>query len=459
MHPASYKDNSGFIFQQEGIFYRFINPVYEVHYARLMDSGLYDELVKKAMLIAHREIAETDKFPVTGGRVLLPEQLLFISYPYEWSFDMWKDAALLTLQIATAAIQKGMILKDATPFNIQFVNGGLLFIDTLSFENYEAGKPWIAYRQFSECFLGPLLLMHYCHPDTNKLFTVYPNGIPIDLLASLLPKSSKWNMNTQLHIHLQAKFSGKSKPRPNGSAGREKSDAENNFTQQKLQLLLKGLESFVQKLSPKKIKTTWDDYYTGTIPGDDYLQAKTKLVQSFISDIDFKSVIDLGANDGHFSLLFGEDNQVVATDADSNCINQIYLKIKKENRTNILPLINNLTTPSPAIGWANTERESITSRLKADLVLALALVHHLAIANNVPLQFIANWLQPMANNLIIEFVPKSDEKVKLLLQNRADIFNGYDLENFKSIFAEKYTIIKEEKVGNTGRVLFLMKRK
>ena len=449
-NPASYRDTSGFIFKQDGTIYRYIHPRYELHYAQLMSSGLYAELVKRNQLVAHKEITDTSGFDFNDGKVLLPEQIPFISYPYEWSFDMWKDAALLTLKIATAAIQKGMILKDATPFNIQFVNGKPLFIDTLSFENYEAGKPWIAYRQFSECFLGPLLLMHYCHPDTNKLFTVYPNGIPIDLLVSLLPKSSKWNLNTQLHIHLQAKFSGKSK---------QKAGTENNFTQKKLELLLKGLESFVQKLSPKKIKTTWDDYYTDTILGDDYLQAKTKLVQSFISDIDFKSVIDLGANDGHFSLLFGEDKQVVATDADSNCINQLYLKIKKENRTNILPLVNNLTTPSPAIGWANGERESITARLKADLVLALALVHHLAIANNVPLQLIADWLQPMANNLVIEFVPKSDEKVKLLLQNRADIFNGYDLENFKSGFAEKYTIIKEEKVGNTSRVLFLMKRK
>ena len=450
MHPASYRDNSGFIFQQHGKFYRYIFPVYETHYASLMSSGLYDVLVKKQWLIAHEEISEIKRFDFADGRVLLPQQIPFISYPYEWSFDMWKDAALLTLQIAGIAINKGIILKDATPFNIQFYKGKPVFIDTLSFENYEQGKPWIAYRQFCECFLGPLLLMHYCHPDTSKLFAVYPNGIPMDVLVSLLPKSSKWNLNTQLHIHLQAKFSGKAKP---------KAGAQNNFTQQKLQLLLKGLESFVQKLSVKKIKTTWDDYYTDTILGDDYLQAKTKLVQSFISGIDFKTVIDLGANDGHFSLLFNEDKLVIPTDSDSNCINQLYVQIKKEGRKNLLPLVNNLTTPSPAIGWANAERESMSTRFKADLVLALALIHHLAIANNVPLQLIADWLQPMGAYLIIEFVPKSDEKLKLLLQNRKDIFDDYSLENFKAIFTAIFEIVKEEKVGNTNRVLFLMKRK
>ncbi len=449
-HPASYRDTAGFIFKRDGLIYRYVHPRYDMHFTRLMESGLYEELVTKAKLIAHADMTPSGMFDFPEGKVLLPEQVHFISYPYEWSFDMWKDAALLTLNIARAALKKEMILKDATPFNIQFVNGKPLFIDTLSFENYEPGKPWVAYHQFSECFLGPLLLMHYCHPGTHKIFTVYPNGIPMDILVSLLPKRSRWNINTLMHIHLQAKFSGKK----NKQAG----NTENNFSKQKLELLLKGLESFVQKLSPKKIKTTWDNYYSDTILGDDYLHAKTTLVTSFITQVEYNTVIDLGANEGHFSLLFAADKNVIAADADTNAVNELYLKIKKEGQKNILPLVNDLTSPSAAIGWNNTERESITSRLKADLVLALALVHHIAIANNIPLALIADWLQPMGEYLIIEFVPKTDEKVKLLLQNRKDIFDDYNLENFKTIFTTKYSIVKEEKVGNTDRILFLMKR-
>lgn len=450
IHPASYRDNSGHIFRHEGLVYRYIHPAYILHYRKLMNSGLYEELVKKTKLIPHEELTDSSRFNITEGIVLLPEQVPFISYPYEWSFDMWKDAALLTLHIALASLQKDMILKDATPFNIQFHHGKPVFIDTLSFEQYEAGKPWIAYRQFCECFLAPLLLMHYCHPDTARIFTLYPNGIPMDVLVSLLPKRSRWNMNTFLHVHLQAKLSGKQK---------QKTTGETNFSKQKLELLLKGLEGFVQKLSLKKTKTTWDDYYTDMILGDDYLQAKTALVKAFMGDMHFTTAIDLGANDGHFSLLLGDDKTVIATDADHNCINELYLNNRKQGRQHILPLINNLGTPSPAIGWNNTERESMTSRLQADLVLALALVHHLAIAHNVPLPLLAAWLQPMGAYLIIEFVPKSDEKVKLLLQHRKDIFDGYTLEDFKAIFAEKYNIIKEEQVGRTGRTLFLMKRK
>ncbi|MGB4844119.1 MAG: hypothetical protein WBP16_06625, partial [Ferruginibacter sp.] len=202
---SSYRDTDGFVFEQQDKIYRYVHPRYQQHYDRLMNSGLYDELIKKGWLIAHQEIEDITAFGFTKGKVLLPEQLPFISYPYEWSFDMWKDAALLTLQLAAASLKKEMSLKDATPFNIQFVNGRPVFIDTLSFENYTAGKPWVAYRQFCECFLAPLLLMHYCHPDTNKLFAVYPNGIPLDVLISLLPAKSKWNVNTFLHIHLQHK--------------------------------------------------------------------------------------------------------------------------------------------------------------------------------------------------------------------------------------------------------------
>lgn len=448
--PSSYRDNDGFVFEQDGKIYRRIQPGYEPHYDRLMNSDLYDELVKNGKLIAHAEATAAISAQFKDGRVLLPDQLLFISYPYEWSFDMWKDAALCTLQVASTSLKKDMVLKDATPFNIQFVQGRPVFIDTLSFEIYEEGNPWVAYRQFCESFLAPLLLMHYCHPNTGKLFTVYPNGIPIDLLVTLLPKRSKWNMNTFLHIHLQAKLSTNKK---------RSSATGNKFSKQKLEILLKGLEDFVKKLSARKVKTTWDDYYSGTILGEEYLKAKTSLVKSYIDGTGFKTVIDLGANDGHFSFLFDPVTKVIATDADINCINELYLKIKKESRTNILPLVNDLTTPSPAIGWNNAERDSISNRLKADLVLALALVHHLAIAKNVPLQMIADWLHPMAENLIIEFVPKTDEKVKLLLQNREDIFEEYSLDNFKAIFAGKYLIVKEDTIGNTGRVLFLMKRK
>jgi len=450
-HPSSYKDNDGFIFKHGEKYYRCINATYYNDYSHLMQSGLYAQLTKKKWLIDHEVISNDPELQFADATIILPRQISTITYPYEWSFAMWQDAALLTLNIAKDAIEKEMLLKDATPFNIQFVNSRPLFIDTLSFEKYDAAKPWVAYRQFCECFIAPLLLQQYCHIEMGRLFTIYPNGIPLEILKSLLPRKAKWNLHNYLHVYLQASVKpGKQK---------DSTAATKKFSKQKMLLLLNGLTDYVAKLRPKKSKTTWDDYYGGTILSDAYLKEKTKLVQSFLHTVPFSSIVDLGANDGHFSLLFkNTPAQIVAVDADANCINDLYARLKKEKIHNILPIINTLNTPSPAIGWNNAERAAFSERIKGDMIFALALVHHLAIACNVPLQLIADWLAPMGKYLLIEFVPKPDEKVQLLLQNREDIFDAYTITDFEAVFAKKYSILKQEKITGTERVLYLMQR-
>jgi hypothetical protein len=448
--PSSYRDNDGFVFKKNDTYYRLIKPSYFSHYEVLMNSGLYKALTDAGRLVKHEEIDASSFSQAIDGKIILPEQIPFISYPYEWSFDMWRDAAIITLKIAAQALEYGMILKDATPFNIQFFKGRPVFIDTLSFEKYEEGTSWIAYHQFCECFLGSLLLMHYGHRDLGKLFLVYPNGIPLDIIKSLLPLKSKFNVHVYLHIWLQAKMA--SKPEGEGSTKKE-------FAKQKLVTLLNGLISFVNGLSQKQMKSVWDDYYTDTILGNQYLDAKKVLVEKFVDSISIKNVIDLGANDGYFSLLLKDKAEnIIATDFDSNCINELYRKIRKDKIRNIVPLVTTLNVPSPAIGWNNEERNSLTQRLHADVVLVLALVHHLAIGVNIPLSFIVKWLSEMGTYLIIEFVPKSDEKVKQLLKNREDIFDDYNLISFQNKFSEYYEFLMEEKIGNTDRVLFLMKK-
>ena len=416
-----------------------------------MQDGLYGLLTKKNWLVSHVEILDAE-LQFADALIILPRQIPVITYPYEWSFAMWQDAALLTLNIAKESIEKGMLLKDATPFNIQFLNGSPIFIDTLSFEIYSPERPWIAYRQFCECFLAPLLLQQYCHADMNKIFTLYPNGIPLEILISLLPKKAKWNLHNYLHIYLQATTVTQ--------ADKTKiAKAATKFSKQKLLLLLNGLITYVARLHVKKAKTNWDDYYASTILSDEYLQEKTKLVTSFLSTISYSSIIDLGANDGHFSLLFKNTaTEIIAVDGDANCINKLYSTIRNQKIKNILPLINTLHTPSPAIGWNNAERASFNERIKGDVVLSLALIHHLAIANNLPFQFIAEWFALMGKYLLIEFVPKKDEKVQLLLQNRQDIFTDYTVTNFENVFSKKFKIVQQQKIKGTERMLYLMEK-
>ncbi|MBS1513324.1 MAG: class I SAM-dependent methyltransferase [Bacteroidetes bacterium] len=450
-YPASYRDRDGFIFKYNNQFYRCINKTYFSQYQHLMDSGLYDLLVKKKWLIAHEEVKDKPEWNSEEYRVIYPQQIAYVSYPYEWSFEMWKDAALLTLDIALTAMEKGMLLKDATPFNIQFVQGKPVFIDTLSFELYDAAKPWIAYRQFCECFIAPLLLQKYADASMNHFFQLYPNGIPLQLVQELLPAKAKWNVHNYMHVYLQGKIK---------TSKRNASTAQQPFSKPKMLLLLNGLHGYVKKMQVKPAKTIWDDYYTDTILSKQYLDEKAKLVQSLLKKIPFQTVIDLGANDGYFSLLLKDKaSAIVSADSDVNCINQLYLKIKNEKISNILPVVSALHTPSPSIGWHHTERMNFTERFKGDVVLALALVHHLAIANNVPLEMIAQWFAALGNYLLVEFVPKTDDKVKQLLQYRQDIFDDYHSTGFEKAFGNYFDILTKATVPGTERILYLAKKR
>lgn len=451
LHPASFKDPAGFVFQHNNNIYRQVNQGYAANYQLLIQSGLHDKLVQKNWLIAHTDLQEnitgTDNWYLT----LLPEQLPFISYPYEWSFDMLRDAALLTLKINKEAIAHGMILKDATPFNIQFHKGKPVFIDTLSFDKYDEAKPWIAYRQFCECFLFPLYLNYYTRIDAARLLAIYPDGLPAAMVANLLPFKSRFNLNVWMHVYLQRNIQGQHPDQQQNSVV---------FSKKKLLLLINGLIENIKKLSIHTDTTTWSNYYTETILSDQYLKQKEMVFREYINGISFTTVLDLGANDGYFSKIAAEKAaSVIATDFDSKCINNLYREIKTNKTVTILPLIVDISNPSPAIGFANEERNAFIGRAKYDLVLALALIHHLVFGKNIPLAMLPEFFSRLTKDyLIIEFVPFEDEKVKLLLQNKEEYHKNYSAADFETAFGTRFEIIKKQPIDSTNRVLYLMKR-
>ena len=357
-HPASFKDPAGFIFEAGQLVYRQVNNIYAKQYRTLMDSGLYTKLVAEKKLLAHSELTEN----LTGRNdwysTLIPEQLSFISYPYEWCFNALKDAALLTLSVLKTSLQFGMVLKDATPYNIQFHQGQPIFIDTLSFDTYNPAEPWVAYRQFCETFLFPLYLEHYLKTDCIPLLGTYLTGIPVDVTAKLLPQKSKWSLGVRLHVLLQNNIK-RSKPVPTSRQG---------FSKQKLENLLTHLESTIRALKPGyPINTTWSNYYEETILGKEYLQEKEKLLRKYCSALTYHTVVDCGANDGYFTKILAEKaTQVIALDNDSRCINTLYEYSKQQPARNIHALVSDLSNPSPALGFANKERKSLLQRLAPD---------------------------------------------------------------------------------------------
>jgi hypothetical protein len=448
-HPASFRDKYATVIIYNNLVHRLLEEPYIMHYNVLMTSGLYESLTKKNWLVEHTEIALPEVIN-ENIKTVLPTQIPFISYPYEWSFDMLKDAALLTLKIMQASIQKGMILKDASAFNIQWINGNAIFIDTSSFEKYDATKPWVAYTQFCQHFVAPLLAIAYSKKTSTQFLQLYSDGMELQDLTSILPKKTKLNLHIYAHIWLHAKTLQQQK-------GNKTSNI--SFSQKKLTDILQSLTILIEKLKEPSIKTTWDDYYEHTILNKQYLKAKEELVLEFNNSIQGKSLLDLGANDGNFTkLLLRNYEYAIAIDGDYNCINELY-RFAKTNKKTIYPVVSGLEHPTPAIGWGNTERDSLLNRIQVDTCLALAVIHHLAISKNIPLQKICDLLATTCKTLIIEFVPKTDDKVKILLQNRVDIFIDYTIEDFIAIFTKKFTIVKQQKIGETDRELFLMRKK
>lgn len=451
---SSFRDPSGFLFRRDGLLYRQINDVYRENYDLLMGGGLYDELGRERLLLPHEEVAVRPASPDEAYRIIKPEPVEFISYPYEWSFSQLKDAALTTLEIQKRALASGMSLKDASAYNIQYHNGRWVLIDTLSFEKYEEGQPWVAYRQFCQHFLAPLALMAHKDIRLGQLLRVYIDGVPLDLCSALLPWRTRLKPALLTHIHLHAASQKRYADKPVGRRGA----ARGKMSRRAFCAFIDHLESAASKLDWKPGGTEWADYYEFTNYSDDALRQKGRLVEEFLQAGAPRSVWDLGANTGFFSQIPARKRiPTLAFDIDPAAVERNYRECRQRGETCMLPLLLDLTNPSPPLGWEHRERMSLMERGPADLALALALVHHLAISNNVPLPRLAAFFHRLCRMLIIEFVPKSDSKVQKLLATREDVFPSYHQDGFEKAFGSRFIIEKAERLPGSERTIYLMR--
>jgi len=449
---SSFRDRSGFLFYYENEIYRIINFSYKKQYEKFMNSELYQKLEEKNLIITHSEIENLD-IDCDYYKIIKPEKIPFISYPYEWSFSQLKDAALLTLRIQKAAMKYGMTLKDGSAFNIQFHNGHPIFIDTLSFEIYEEGQIWKPYKQFCQHFLAPLALISKKDVRLNLLSKTFIDGIPIDLAAKLLPKTTFGNFGLMAHIHAHAK----------SQKHYENKDAkikQKTLSKRSFEGLIESLKSSIEKMTWNEDNTEWGDYYSDTNYTEKSFEEKKQFISLAIDQVKPKLVWDMGANTGVFSRLASTKGiNTISYDIDPLAVEKNYLLSSQNSEQNILPLILDLTNPSSGIGWNHNERMSIIQRGPADMVFALALVHHLAISNNVPLNKLAEFFSQISKFLIIEFVPKSDSQVKRLLLTRDDIFENYDEKNFEIEFSKFFKIINSKKILDSERTIYIMENK
>jgi hypothetical protein len=443
------------VFTLDGELYRQVNAVYRPHYDRLVESGLLTDLVERGWLVRHEEVRGTELLSSGAYKVLRPERVPFVSYPYEWSFSQLRDAARLTLRIQQRALKAGMSLKDASAYNVQYLKGKPVFIDTLSFETRIEGRPWVAYRQFCQHFLSPLALMAHRDVRLGQLSRVFLDGVPLDLASELLPRRTRLKSSLAIHLHLHAWAQRRYAHRPGPAPARRRTLSETGLVG-----LVGSLRSAIESLRWIPRSTEWSEYYDETNYSEAALAEKEQRIATIIERLRPATVWDLGSNTGRFSRVASRNGiTTMAFDADPSAVDKNYLAAVASGDSHLLPLLMDLTNPSANLGWANAERLSLEQRGPADLALALAFVHHLAIGNNLPFAMIAAWFARMARHLVIEFVPKTDSQVQRMLSSRDDIFDEYTQPAFEEAFGRLFMIEATEPILDTRRLLYVMRRR
>jgi ribosomal protein L11 methylase PrmA len=455
--PASFRDPAGFVFRRAGVLYRQVQPAAAADWEAYRSSGLHDRLLADRLVIDFEEAPVEAAARPDAIAVLRPRMLDLVSHPYEWSFSQLKEAALLTLEIQSRALDAGMRLKDASAYNVQFDAGKPIHIDTLSFEVAEPTDPWPAYRQFCEHFLAPLALIAHRDARCGLMLRNHIDGIPLDLAASLLPGRTRLNFGLLSHLHAHAGAQRR--------AGRDAAPAEGSAPAPR-KISATGQRALLDSLRRTVAGLRWEPsgHWAGYASTTSYSEAATAskgdIVREMLAAAGGRTAWDLGANTGVYSAMAAEAGyRVVAWDQDAGSVEAHWRRVRGDDGPAILPLILDLANPSPAIGWALAERASFLERAEPDLAMGLALVHHLAIGNNVPLPAVARLFARIAPHAIVEFVPKEDPMTRRLLAARRDIFDGYTIDGFRAAFAESFEIVREAPIADSPRTLFLLARR
>lgn len=452
---SSFRDPDGFVYRRGETLLRQVNRSYRQDFETFIRSGLYDELVEAGLLVPHQERSTDSALTSEAFLVLEPFEVPVVSYPYEWCFGQLKDAALVTLEIQKRALARAMTLKDASAFNIQFHAGRPTFIDTLSFERRVEGAPWVAYRQFCQHFLAPLALMSQVDIRLGSLLQKYLDGLPLDLTSKLLPRTSWARLTLALHIHLHSRSI-----RRHAEASPDRVDRSREVGRRGMEGLIDNLKTAVERLSWKPEGTEWADYEAHHGYSAEARSQKEKVVLEMLETSHPRVVWDLGSNTGRFSeMAAAVAETVVSIDGDPAAVETLYRRLKQgSGNPRILPLLMDLTNPSPALGWAHQERDSLLDRGPADTIIALALIHHLAISNNLPLESIAQLFHGLGKHLIIEFVPKEDPQAQRLMISREDIFPNYNRFAFEEVFSRFFEITRTVQLNGTDRWIYSMQR-
>jgi ribosomal protein L11 methylase PrmA len=455
---GSYRDPSGRIFILGDRVLRTVMPRAAADFEFVRSTGILERLIAEGSAIAEQRVEPSDLPPVFNDAryVVQHPKLPFISYPYEWCFTALKRAALLHLDIQIRCLEQDVTLSDASAYNVQFLGPKPIFIDSLSFRRYHEGEFWVGHKQFCEQFLNPLLLRALLGVAHNAWYRGGLEGIPTAELSRLLPLRRKLSWNVMTNVVMPASFQ---------HAATEGADMSipktSRLPRVTLRRMLERLRHWIAALEPAdRGKTVWRDYAGHTSYAADEIERKRALIGEFAASVRPHLLWDIGCNTGDYAKVALEAGaaHAVGFDFDQGALDAAFARAESEGLS-FLPLYLDLANPTPSQGWAERERRGLTDRASADAILGLALVHHLAIGRNIPLEEVVDWLVGLAPNGIIEFVPKLDLMVQRLLRLREDIFDDYAEEVFARHLQAKAEIVRVVDVSASGRRLFWFARR
>lgn len=455
---GSFRDPSGYVYCQGDRVFRTVTNAGREQFDFVRRSGLFELLMRDGRLLPFELMERAllpDGFDESAAYVLEVPRLTFVSFPYEWPFPALKAAALLHLDIQLAALDHNVTLSDASAYNIQFIGATPTFIDHLSFRRYEQGEMWAGHRQFCEQFLIPLLLRSLFGISHNAWYRGSLEGISVVDFSRLLNWRHYFKKDLLTHIVAQSWLQRSTESTLRGQDLDKTNVKERALSVQAYRKLLTGLRRWISSLEPLPTsKSTWQDYAKEHSYQADELRQKVAFVRDFAAQHRPRQLWDFGCNVGVFSkaALEGGAGYVVGFDFDQGALDECYAQ-SRASQMPIQSIVMDMANVSPDQGWMGVEREGLGARRSADALVALAVVHHLAISRNIPFGELLDWLIDLAPCGVIEFVPKTDPMVQKLLALRADIFQDYTWDFVTDWIARKARIDHVLRVGPHGRTL------
>ncbi len=452
LEPGSFRDPESRVFYAGDEVYRALSADGLSDFEALRATGLLDDERVVRTETAEHTAALRGLLVHEPAGVLRHERIPFVSYPYEWTFSMLKDAALLQLDLLLSSLEHDLVLKDATPYNVQFKGARPVFVDIGSFERLREGEAWVGYRQFCMLYLYPLLLQSVKDVPFHPWLRGSIDGITPTQMRSLMSFRDRFRKGMFTNVFLHARLEARYADRPD----QVKKEVRRVFKKELFVANVRKMRKLVDRLEWNPPEGVWTAYGERNSYTDDDAARKDEFVREVATSREWKLVWDIGANNGRYSRIAAEGaKHVVAVDADQGPVELLYRDLRGEGNEQILTLTMNLADPSPGLGWRGLERRSMPDRGKPDLVLALALIHHVAIAANVPVKEFVDWLASLGSALVIEFPTREDPMVKKLLAPKRDgLHPDYELGFFERTLKEAFEVERSERIESGTRILY-----